>query len=166
MTARFWFTIETEDGDAFKFTKDDGQYLGYFEDDQGLQYVLAYSFEQDESRLYIGHGEEASVLVWQGVIADHYIDGNARIWLSQCLAAIKTLRDIKLGKEAPRSTPTFIGDCQHARDRRGQLWCYSEPTDTWCLRETPNVAAPIVLSSARSWQRLYSEFGPLTFVKE
>jgi hypothetical protein len=61
---------------------------------------------------------------------------------------------------APRSTPAGFPDCAEVTDSRGQTWRYSEPADVWNL--VNGAAGMVVLSSARSFQRLQWEFGPLT----
>jgi hypothetical protein len=60
-----------------------------------------------------------------------------------------------------RSTPTTIRDTQHRWDRLGRLWCYNESGDVWLVREQPMPGSPVVTTSARSYQRLVAEFGPL-----
>lgn len=59
-------------------------------------------------------------------------------------------------RDDSRSTPATFRDCDVVTDRRGKEWKYSAPGDVWCLVDDR------LLSSARSWQRLQSEFGPLS----
>lgn len=73
---------------------------------------------------------------------------------------------IKAVEHPGRSTPDSYADCDEVADHRGKRWRYSEPSDTWGLVNTepdadlgPGSIAP---HSARSWQRLLAEFGPLT----
>lgn len=96
MASCFKFTVEFDGEGAVQFTTDAHHYVGYFEDEAGLQYLFVYDFKEDESRLYIGHdvsqGNTATVMVWQGMISDYYIDGYTRIWLAHCLAVVKARR--------------------------------------------------------------------------
>lgn len=62
------------------------------------------------------------------------------------------------GRMKTRSTPYRYKDCDHVEDSRGKLWSYSEPADVWRLRMATGFVS---LTSARSWDKLRSEFGPL-----
>lgn len=62
-------------------------------------------------------------------------------------------------RDDSRSTPATFRDCDVVTDRRGKEWKYSAPADVWCLVD--GRPGSVSLSSARSWQRLQSEFGPL-----
>lgn len=58
-----------------------------------------------------------------------------------------------------RSTPAEYPDCTVVTDRNGREWVYSEPTDTWkYIMPTDGMTAP---HSARSWQKLLADFGPV-----
>lgn len=57
-----------------------------------------------------------------------------------------------------RSTPPDVRDCEEVTDSRGKKWCYSEPADVWNLRQEDGFVSH---TSARSWQRLLAEFGPM-----
>lgn len=63
-------------------------------------------------------------------------------------------------RAAARSTPLEYPDFSEVTDRRGKRWRYSEPADAWKLVHDPT--GGVVLSSARSFQRLAAEFGPLS----
>lgn len=63
-----------------------------------------------------------------------------------------------------RSTPTEFRDSAHVQDRDGRLWSYSEPADVWKMRLDGTTTSGVALTSARSWDRLLTEFGPLEAV--
>jgi hypothetical protein len=59
-----------------------------------------------------------------------------------------------------RSTPAEYPDCAVVVDRESREWVYSVPTDTWkYIDPSDGMTAP---HSARSWQRLLFDFGPVT----
>lgn len=69
-----------------------------------------------------------------------------------------------------RSTPQEHRDCAEVTDSRGKNWRYSEPSDVWTLvvpwdypghRDEGVMRGGVFPHSARSWQRLEAEFGPL-----
>jgi hypothetical protein len=69
-----------------------------------------------------------------------------------------------------RSTPQEHADCAEVTDSRGKTWRYSEPSDTWTLvvpwdypgwRDEGVMRGGTFPHSARSWQRLEVECGPL-----
>ncbi len=60
-----------------------------------------------------------------------------------------------------RSTPLGYGDCAEVADSRGQRWKYSEPADVWHLVDGHLGPGAVCARSARSWQRLDADFGPL-----
>lgn len=57
-----------------------------------------------------------------------------------------------------RSTPPEFDDSAVTRDKHGREWKYDEATDVWLLRD---VGDTFYHTSARSWDRLLFEFGPL-----
>lgn len=59
-----------------------------------------------------------------------------------------------------RSTPGIFRDCATVTDRRGKQWRYSEPADVWGL-VVEDLGGSVAPHSARSYARLYDEFGPL-----
>jgi hypothetical protein len=74
--------------------------------------------------------------------------------------ALKRLGWTAPGSEPERSTPGRFADCDEVTDRRGKTWRYSLPADVWGLVVERDKT--IARYSARSWQRLTAEFGPLT----
>jgi hypothetical protein len=60
-----------------------------------------------------------------------------------------------------RSTPAEFGDCAVVVDRRGKAWKYSEPGDVWSLIDDHMGPGSVAPWSARSYQALVAEFGPL-----
>jgi hypothetical protein len=82
-------------------------------------------------------------------------------YIDDMRALLAELDRLRAENAAGRSTPGEIEDCAHFWDSRGQLWCYSEPADVWSMREQPTPAAMTAPYSARSYQRLVAEFGPL-----
>lgn len=71
-------------------------------------------------------------------------------------------REIYGGGAAPkRTTPEEWADCDQVRGSNGSIWAYSEPSDTWKMRQWDGTVS---LASARSWQRLQFDFGPLARV--
>jgi hypothetical protein len=70
-------------------------------------------------------------------------------------------RELPAG-DAPRSTPTVVQDCDVMTDKCGEQWKYDEPGDVWCLVDNHLGPGSVNVRSARSWQRLQAEFGPLT----
>ena len=61
-----------------------------------------------------------------------------------------------------RSTPNEFRDYAIVIDQRGKEWKYSEPADVWRLITNELGPGSVSLSSARSYDRLNHEFGPLT----
>lgn len=60
-----------------------------------------------------------------------------------------------------RSTPLEIADCACVTDSRGKVWKYSEPADVWSLVDGRLGPGSVCHASARSYQKLLAEFGPL-----
>jgi hypothetical protein len=60
-----------------------------------------------------------------------------------------------------RSTPDSYDDTAIVTDRRGRQWKYSKPADVWHLVTGDPGPGSVSSASARSWQRLLWEFGPL-----
>jgi hypothetical protein len=58
------------------------------------------------------------------------------------------------------STPARYADCDEVVDSRGKTWRYSQPGDVWRLLQDDGLR--MASHSARSYQRLLAEFGPLT----
>jgi hypothetical protein len=63
--------------------------------------------------------------------------------------------------DAARSTPAEYRDCDIVTDSRREEWKYSEPSDTWCVVDNHMGPGSVSERSARSWQRLQAEYGPL-----
>jgi hypothetical protein len=64
-------------------------------------------------------------------------------------------------RSAARSTPLEYPDLSEVTDRRGKQWKYSEPGDVWKLVDDHLGPGSVAPHSARSYQRLAAEFGPL-----
>ena len=60
-----------------------------------------------------------------------------------------------------RSTPAEVADCDEVIDSRGKTWRYSQPGDVWRLLALDGGGSRPDPHSARSYQRLLAEFGPL-----
>lgn len=60
-----------------------------------------------------------------------------------------------------RSTPPGFADLAVVTDKRGKRWKYSEPGDVWNLITDELGPGSVGAWSARSYQRLVHEFGPL-----
>jgi hypothetical protein len=66
--------------------------------------------------------------------------------------------------DAPRSTPPEYLDLSVVRDSRGKEWTYSEPGDVWLLVNKDSLT--VDHRSARSWQKLRADFGPVVIVHD
>lgn len=60
-----------------------------------------------------------------------------------------------------RSTPDCFRDFSVVIDSRGKRWKYSAPADVWRLITGDLGPGSVSPTSARSYQRLEYEFGPL-----
>lgn len=67
-------------------------------------------------------------------------------------------------EKSGRSTPLEYADLARVHDMRGNVWSYSEPADVW--RVVNDKTLFVVPTSARSYQRLVAEFGPLRPTEE
>ena len=65
-------------------------------------------------------------------------------------------------REDRRSTPPGYADFAIVTDSRGKQWKYSEPGDVWKLIDDHLGPGSVAPHSARSYQRLVHEFGPLS----
>jgi hypothetical protein len=61
-----------------------------------------------------------------------------------------------------RSTPSEYADFSVVQDAREKRWKYSEPADVWYFIDDHLGPGSVAPHSARSWQCLLYEFGPLT----
>ena len=84
------------------------------------------------------------------------------LWYCQYSGEGDNVRVIRRELLFTRSTPADYHDLAAVTDSRGKQWKYSEPSDTWCLVTGDVGPGSVSLGSARSWQRLLHEFGPLT----
>jgi hypothetical protein len=74
-------------------------------------------------------------------------------------------KEYKAERGINRSTPKNFRDLATVIDSRGRTWKYSEPADVWRVTDSEGLVGFVVPTSARSWQRLVAEFGPLRETK-